>query len=152
MKMKKYLMLFLLVQPFLCFAQNVKIEISDLLKKTNGREYGTFQFAHSSYSESRPTIVFITNRPVYLKSIDRIPKIFDGKKQEYTDVWVLGITGFDKDHISDSDNKIIEQFYAQITKYRADNELPPYSIESLKGLSIIISREDELCKYVRCFR
>jgi hypothetical protein len=134
-----------------CFGQNIKLEIADYSRKINGKEYATFQYVRSSYSFSRATIVFITNRPIFLDLTTRIPPLFN-KKQEYTDVWVLGITGFDQKNVSEVDRKIISSFFQQIIKYRNDNDLPAYSLERLENDKIFLTKKQDICKFLSCGR
>jgi len=71
-------------------------------------------------------------------------------KQEYTDVWILGITNFNQKNISEVDKKIIDKFYQQIIKYRADNNLPIETLERLETDKIIIEKKEEICRYLMC--
>lgn len=147
--MRKILLFYLIFQSGICLGQNIKLEIADYSKKIEGKEYATYQFVRSSYSYSRATLVIITSRSVFLEISNKIPNIFNNK-QEYTDVWVLGISGFDSSIISDTDKKIIATFFQKIIKYRADNDLPPYSFQRLEENRIIIKNQKDLCRYISC--
>jgi len=129
--------------------QNVKLEIGDFARELDGKNYSTFQFVNSSYSRSRATIVFITSKPILLELTQSIPKLFK-VKQEYTDVWVLGIADFDPQKIGVTDQKIITTFFQKIIKYRNDNDLPAYSMERLEEARYIINSKEEICKYIAC--
>ena len=71
-------------------------------------------------------------------------------KQEYTDIWILGIENFDSKNITETDKKIINTFLQNIVKYRADNSLPEYTYERVNTDKIFIEKSDEVCKYVIC--
>ena len=133
-----------------CFGQNIKLEISDYSKRIEGKEYATYQFVNSSYSYSRATIVFITNKKSLFELSTKFPSYYSTKKQEYTDVWILGISDFDSDNISEIDKKIINNFFQFIIKYRNDNGLPPYSEERLNESKIFLKGEREICRYFNC--
>lgn len=147
--MKKILFIYLIFQIQISFGQNVRIEISDYSRKIDGKEYSTYQFVNSSYSSSRPTLVILTNKDLFLELSTRLSTLYKSK-QEYTDVWILGITDFDKKNISEVEKNIIEKFYKHIIKYRIDNDLPPYTIERLGADKIYIEQEKEICRYLMC--
>lgn len=130
-------------------AQNVKIEIFDISRKMEGKEYSTFQCVNASYSAGRSTIVFITNKEDIAGISYKLPKIFS-RKQEYTDVWVLGINLDDKNNLTDIDEKIIDLFFDKIIKYRFDNDLLPYTKERLKEQVIYLDNKESFCKYLIC--
>jgi hypothetical protein len=129
--------------------QNVKLEIADYSRKIDGKEYATFQFVRASYSFSRATLVFITSRPLFLELTQQVPQLFN-IKQEYTDVWILGITDFDPKSVTSIDDKIISNFLQKIIKYRNDNDLPPYSLQQLEDNKIFISNKEDICKSISC--
>ena len=147
--MRKLIFAYLIFQFGICFGQNVKIEIADYSKKLDGKEYSTYQFVNSSYSRSRATLVLITNKEIFLELSSKLPNIFKAK-QEYTDVWVLGISNFDQKNITDIDKKIIQKFLEQIIKYRADNELPEYTLERLEADKLFIENKKEICQNLSC--
>ncbi len=136
-------------QATLCYSQNVKIEIGDFAKKIDGKGYATYQFVNSSYSASRPTLVFITSQAVLLQLTTQIPNLFR-IKQEFTDVWVLGIKDFNQTSISSTDQKIIDSFLLKIVKYRNDNDLAPFTFQRLNESKIFINSKDEICKFISC--
>lgn len=147
--MRKIIFTYLLFHVGICIGQNVKIEIADYSKKLEGKEYSTFQFVSSSYSYSRATLVLITNKEIFLELSTKLPIIFKSK-QEYTDVWVLGISNFDQKSISEIDKKIIQKFLEQIIKYRADNNLPEYTLERLEANKLFIENKKEICLNLSC--
>ena len=147
--MKKILFIFLIFQFQFFFGQNVSIEISDHYRELDGKAYATYPFACSSYSSSRPTLVIITNKDLSFELFDKLLVLYKAK-QEYTDVWILGITNFNQKNISEVDKKIIDKFLQQIIKYRADNNLPPDTLEQLEKHKIIIQKKEEICRYLMC--
>jgi len=149
--MKKILFIYLIFQIQISFGQNVRIEISDYSRKIDENEYSTYQFVNSSYSSLRPTLVILTNKDLFLELSTKLSTLYKAK-QEYTDVWILGITNFDKKNISEVEKNIIEKFYKHIIKYRIDNDLPPYTIERLEADKIYIEQEKEICRYLMCNR
>lgn len=149
--MKIIIFIVLYFTSYNILAQNIKLEIVDYYKKIDSAEYGTYQFAQASYSFSRATLIFITSKETFIKLTTKIPSLFN-KKQEYTDVWVLGIKGFDSKISSKYDSVIIEKFIQDIIKYRNDNELPPYSKERIEKSKIILSKADDICNYLICNR
>jgi len=147
--MKKFLFLPALLAFSFCMGQNVKLEIADYHKVMDGKVYASYQFAKASYSHSRATIVFITSKSILSELSQKIPKYY-GMKQEYTDVWILGIDEFNKNNISAIDKAIMDTFFTSIIKYRNDNGLPPYTKERLQESKIFLVDTKELCKYIRC--
>ncbi len=146
--MKKNFYLIILFS-FSMFSQNVKIEITDYLKKIDDKEYSTYQFVNASYSYSRPTIVLITSKDSFMKIYDEIPLLYKSK-QEYSDVYLLGIENFDSNNLTETDKKIIDAFYDNIIKYRADNNLLKIEKEQIKARTNFILKNEELCKYFSC--
>jgi hypothetical protein len=131
------------------FSQNVEIEIVDYLKSIDGVEYSTFQYANSSYSHSRPLLIFITDKDNFDKIYSKIPNFFL-TKQEYTDVFVLGINKFDKNKITEIEKKIINEFLENIMKFRVCYDLPIYDKELMYTSLNYITKNDDLCKYLSC--
>jgi hypothetical protein len=147
--MKKLLFLFLLFQTNVSFGQDVNIEIADYHRKIDDKVYATYQLVNSSYSFSRSTIVFLTNKSTLFELSEELKKRMT-QKQEFTDIWILGIENFDIEKITDTDQKIIDIFLQNIIKYRKDNNLPAYTFEKLFADKIYIERSDEICKYIIC--
>jgi hypothetical protein len=147
--MKKLIFLFLLFQANVNFGQNVNIEIADYHRNIDDKVYATYQLVKSSYSYSRSTIVFLTNKATLLELSGKLKDRLT-PKQEYTDFWILGIENFDSKKISETDQKIIDLFVQNIIKYRKDNNLPEYTFERLNEDKIYIERSDEICKYIIC--
>jgi len=58
-----------------------------------------------------------------MKLYHEIPPLYKAK-QEYTDVYLLGIENFDLNNLTETDKKILDAFYDSIIKYRNDNGLP----------------------------
>lgn len=133
----------------ICYSQNVKIEIADYVKNIDSTEYSTYQYVNASYSYSRHLLVIVTDKDVFMKIHTNIPKLFFSK-QEYTDVNLLGITGFNKNYISNVDKKIMDIFIKAIIKYRNDNNLLPYSEDQLYSNINYIETTDDLCKLLIC--
>lgn len=147
--MKNFLFIPALFAFHFCIGQNVKIEIVDYNKVLEGKIYSTYQFANASYSYSRASIFFITSKSNLIELSQKIPKLYV-MKQEYTDVWILGIDNFDKNKIAETEKNIIDLFFNSIIKYRSDNNLPPYTKERLQESLIFLKGTKELCKYIRC--
>ena len=147
--MKKILFSLLIFQIQILFGQNVSIEISDYSRMLDGKEYSTYQFVNSSYSSSRPSLILLTNKDFFLELSTKLSTLYSAK-QEYTDVWILAITNFNQKNVSEVDKKIIEKFYRQIIKYRADNSLPTYTIENLEANKVFIDNKVEICRYLKC--
>lgn len=148
--MKKLLFLPTLFIFAFSYGQNVRIDIADLSRKIDGKEYATYQFASASYSYSRATLIVISDKKVLFEIGPKLSTICDGKKQEYTDVWILGITDFNQTKLSEIDNKIIKTFFQQIMKYRTDNSLPLISFEAMESNKIFIKKTADICKYLNC--
>lgn len=147
--MKKTFFIFLIFQFQISFGQNISVEISDHYRKLDGKVYSTYQYVNSSYSYSRPTLVIITNKNLSFELWTKLSMIFKAK-QEYTDIWILGITDFNQKEVSEVDKKIMDTFFQQIIKYRADNNLPSYSLEILQEDKVILERKEEICQYLMC--
>ena len=147
--MKKLIFIYLLFQAGINFGQNVKLEISDYHRKIDDKVYSTYQLVNASYSYSRATIVFLTNKATLFELSAKLQNQLR-LKQEYTDIWILGIENFDYKNITKTDKKIINLFLQDIIKYRADNSLPEYTFERLNTDKIFIQKSDEVCKYLIC--
>lgn len=147
--MKKLIFIYLLFQAGINFGQNIKLEISDYHRKIDDKVYSTYQLVNASYSYSRATIVFLTNKATLFKLSAKLQNQLR-LKQEYTDIWILGIENFDSKNITETDKKIINLFLQDIIKYRADNSLPEYTFERLNTDKIFIQKSDEVCKYLIC--
>ena len=147
--MKKLIFTYLLFQAGISFGQNVNIEIGDYPRKIDDKVFATYQLVNASYSYSRSTIVFLTNKATLFDLSGKLKNRLT-PKQEYTDIWILGIENFDSKNITETDNKIINLFLQNIIKYRADNSLPEYTFERLNADKIFIERSDEVCKYLIC--
>lgn len=132
-----------------CFSQNIKCEIADYVQSLDGIEYSTYQYINSSYSYSRPLIVMVTDKNTFMEIHHKIPPLFL-LKQEYTDVWVLGINNFNRNKILDTDKKVIDFFIEHVLKYRNDNNLPSYSQSQILSNIIYLNDNSDLCKYLVC--
>jgi len=139
----------LLLSCFKIFSQNVHIEITDYLKQIDDKKYSTYQYVNASYSHSRPIIILVASKDVFNKVYLEIPSLYKSK-QEYTDVYLLGIENFNSDNITETDKKILDTFYDGIIKYRNDNGLPVIIKERMNGLTNFVIRNDDLCKYFSC--
>lgn len=143
--------LFILIFSFLSsaiFSQNIKCEITDYVKSIDNIEYSTYQYINSSYSYSRPFIVLVTSQSVFMEVHQKIPMMFSSK-QEYTDVYLLGIKNFDKNSINTLDEKIIKTFIDDIVKYRNYNHLPDSNLEhALSQINYLVDKD--LCQFLIC--
>ena len=147
--MKKFIVIPALFAFFLCFGQNVKLEIIDYHKELEGKIYSTYQFAQASYSYSRSSLVVVTSKSILLDLSRKIPQCFK-MKQEYTDVWILGIDQLNKNYLTEVDKKVVDSFFKKIIKYRLDNGLPGYTLEELNEKKIFLKDAKDLCKYIAC--
>lgn len=147
--MRNLIILFFCVIHINGFSQNVRCEITDYLKKIDDKEYSTYEYVNASYSRSRPLLIIITNKESFMKIYKEIPQWFS-VKQEFTDIRLLGIKDFDKNHISETDKKIIDVFIKSIMKYRKDNDLPLYNEEEIQSRLNYIEKEADLCKLLFC--
>ena len=148
--MKKLLLIPTLFLFAFSYGQNVRIDIADLSRKIDGKEYATYQFVSASYSYSRSTLIVISDKKVLFELGPKLSAICEGKKQEYTDVWILGITDFERTKLSEADSKIIKTFFQQIMKYRTDNSLPLMTFEAMESNKIFINKTTDICKYLNC--
>lgn len=147
--MRKINILILLLLSLKLYSQNVNIEITDLEKETDGIKYATLQYVNSSYSYLRPTAVFVMNKEIIENIYSNMPDYFYGK-QEYTDVFFLGIENFDSKNIKEVEKKIIDDFLDKIIKFRAYSELPFNSKEDLQRTLFYIAKSEELCANLSC--
>ena len=147
--MKKiFFFIFIMLYHF-SFSQNIKCETSDYSKKIDDKEYSTFHYINSSYSYSRPIIILITNKQVFMDVHTKIPKNFN-IKQEYTDVFLLGIKDLDFNNIDDTSNKIINIYLDGIEKYRKENNLVPIERINIPSHIYYLTKAEDLCKYLVC--
>ncbi len=147
--MKKLIILFFSIVYIGCFSQNVKCEMTDYVKKLDDKEYSTYNYVNASYSYSRPLLILVTDTEVFMKIHTKIPSLFS-VKQEYTDINLLGIKGFNKDHISEIDNKIISIFIQNILRYRTNNNLPLLSEDEIQSQIKYLEKEKDICNVLIC--
>ena len=143
--------LFIVISFFLSttiFSQNIKCEITDYVKNMDNREYSTYHYVNSSYSYSRALIIIVTSNNVFMDIHQKIPQMFLSK-QEYTDVYLLGIKNFNKNNIDKLDEKIIKSFIDDIVKYRTNNNLPDNNFEYISSQVNYLENKD-LCKFLIC--
>lgn len=130
------------------FSQNINCETTDYVKNIDNREYSTYHYVNSSYSYSRPLIIMVTSDKVFMDVHQKIPKLFSAK-QEYTDVYLLGIKEFNKKNIDEINVKIINFFINDIIRYRTSNNLPDNNFEYISSQVNYLENED-LCKFLIC--
>ncbi len=147
--MKKIFLLSMMLLPFIIYSQNIKCEITDYVKDLNGKEYFTYNYVNASYSYSRSFVLIVANSEQFTKVSMKIPKIFL-HKQEYTDVYLLGIKDFNKEKISEEEQKIIINYVRDIIKYRVINNLPTNTEEYVLENVRYLKKEDDLCKILIC--
>ena len=148
--MKNLLFLPILFTVAFSYGQNMRIDIADLSRQIDGKEYATYQFAFASYSYSRPTLIIIGDKKALLELGPKLSALCERKKQEYTDVLILGITDFNQTALSEVDTKIIRTFFKQIMKYRIDNSLPLITLYEMESNKIFIKNTADICKYLSC--
>jgi hypothetical protein len=127
------------------YSQNIESKIVDYSKSINNIEYSTYHYVNASYSYSRPQIVLLTNREIFMKMHQKIPLLFSSK-QEYTDVYILGMQNYNN-ITNETDQKIINVFVTSIIKYRNDNNLPSISEQSILSEIKYINEEIDLSKF-----
>ncbi|KQT20665.1 hypothetical protein ASG22_16965 [Chryseobacterium sp. Leaf405] len=152
-KLKIIHMKSILILTFSClsiaiFSQNIKCEITDYVKSIDNKEYSTYHYINSSYSQSRPFIVLLTSQDIFMEVHQKVPMMFSSK-QEYTDVYLLGIKNFDKNNVSLLDEKIIKNFIDDIVKYRIYSDLPGNNLEYVSS-QINYLLDKDLCKFLVC--
>jgi len=133
-----------------CYSQNIISEISGI-NKIGDRLYSSYHYANSSYSYSRPLLLLITNRNNFNEIQNKIPLIYASHpKQNYTDIYLLGLENVNNRNISIADSIIIDTFLESILQYRACNNLPKYSTEKILSQSEFIEQESDLCRALLC--
>ncbi len=130
-------------------SQNIKSEIISFSEKLNGVEYSTYHFVNASYSYSRLPLIFVTDKKNFDKAFSNVPSLFKSK-QEYTDIYILGINGFNNLSVKDSTNPIINLFANNISKYRIFNNLPHYDVATLLKEIIYTNSANFLCEHLIC--
>ncbi|WP_369615021.1 hypothetical protein [Flavobacterium sp. CFS9] len=120
---------------------------------TNGeKKHSKYHFIKSEYS-LRSYQIFITNSKNFEKIKSKIPRIFSKKtKQDYTDIYLLGISNFDEKQISENDKKIIDDYIDEINRYRVFYNLSIIKDRNFLVKNIIryINNENDLCLYLLC--
>lgn len=147
--MKSLLLASYLFAYSISYAQNVNLEIIDFVQKLDGREFSIYQFARSSYSSSRSSVILIIPKRQFLDLTRIIPELFK-RKQEYTDVWILGFDIIDRTKLSDIELKVVDKYFNRIVKYRIDNDLPPYDLKRLSEQVIFLNNYKEICNNLMC--
>ena len=146
--MRSLLVLIFSFLSTIIFSQNIKCEITDYVKSIDNKEYSTYQYVNSSYSNSRPFIILVTSQDIFMKVHQKISMMFSSK-QEYTDVYLLGINNFDKNNVNTHDDKIIKSFIDEIIKYRKYNNLPDSDYEyAFSQINYLVNKD--LCKFLIC--
>jgi hypothetical protein len=82
------------------------------------------------------------------KIISNIPKIYDNNpKQDYTDLYILGISNFDKNKVTTEDKEIIAKYINEIKLYREFYKLSPIDNDEFtyKNFVKYIENENDLC-------
>lgn len=149
--MKHLLGFFLLLNFQLCISQNISIKISDYYRKMDKKVYSTFIFVNSSYSSSRPYLFLVVDKSLFLKLENKIQKHFK-QKQEYTDIYLIGIENFDIKNVSDLEKKIIDEYIEKILVFRNSFNLPQMNKEIIYSSINFLNKESDLCKKLACFR
>lgn len=113
--------------------------------------YSTFIFVNSSYSSSRPYLFLVVDKSLFLKLENKIQKHFK-QKQEYTDIYLIGIENFDIKNVSDLEKKIIDEYIEKILVFRNSFNLPQMNKEIIYSSINFLNKESDLCKKLACFR
>ncbi|AWG20890.1 hypothetical protein FFWV33_04705 [Flavobacterium faecale] len=148
--MKKIILVFMFLTFHLCSSQNVYVKISDYNKKVDGKNYATFKFVNSSYSSGRPFVTMVVNKNLIVEYENKISKAYH-HKQEYTDVYLIGIENFNYSNISDIDKKIIAISLDDIIEFRKYFGLPiEEDTKHISSSIIYIKNEMDFCKVFGC--
>ena len=129
------------------YSQHVKMEITDYNKKMGEKTYSSYHFVQASYSYSRAYILLITNDSIFDKLHVKIPSYYNAK-QEYTDVYMLGIKDLDFDNPSKEDRDIINTFYDAITVYRNNNNLIYFDKRYFDSNTYFLRQETDIKRYL----
>ncbi|AXB55314.1 hypothetical protein HYN86_01305 [Flavobacterium fluviale] len=116
------------------------------------KNYSTYHFVKSEYS-IRSFQIFVVNMINFEKIKSSIPKTFSRRpKQDFTDIYVLGIENFDKTQLMENEKKIIENYIIEINKYRAFYNLSVIEDREFieKNFLHYIDNEKDLCLYMLC--
>ncbi|MDP5201338.1 hypothetical protein [Flavobacterium sp. DG2-3] len=143
--------LFILLHNFVS-SQIIKAEETYYSVTNEEKKYSTYHYVQSDYS-SRPFQIFITNNQNFERVKTLISKIFSKKpKQDFTDIYVLGIYNFDKNQVCEIDRKIIDAYVDKINKYRAFYNLSVIEDRDFiaKNMIHFVSSEEDLCSYMIC--
>lgn len=143
--MKQISVFFLCLFFFKNYSQNIKSEVVDYSKTINNIEYSTYHYVNASYSYSRPLIILLTNKEIFMKIHQKIPILFSSK-QEYTDVYILGMKNYNN-IINETDQKIQNIFISSIIKYRNDNNLPLMPEKVILSEIRYVDKEIDLSKF-----
>lgn len=148
--MKKFILAFTFLTFHFCNSQNVNVKISDYAKNIDGKNYSTFKYVNSSYSSGRAFVTIVLNRSLFNQYEDNISKVYK-RKQEYTDVYLIGIENFNYDNISDIDKKIIATAIADILEFRKYFGLPiEGKAEYINSQIIYPKNKKDFCAIFRC--
>ncbi len=148
--MKKIIFIFIFFIFHLCSSQNIYVKISDYARNIDGKNYATFKYVNSSYSSERPFVTMVLEKSLIVKYENKISKAFN-HKQEYTDVYLIGIENFNYNSISDIDKKIIAISLEDIIEFRKYFGLPiKEDAKNISSSIIFIKNERDFCKVFGC--
>lgn len=148
--MKKIIFILIFLISHLCISQNVYVKISDYAKNIDGKNYATFKYVNSSYSSGRPFVTMVIDKSLIVEYENKISKAFI-HKQEYTDVYLIGIEDFNYNNVSDIDKKIIVVSINDIVEFRKYFGLPiEEDAKYLSSSIIFIKNERDFCKIFGC--
>jgi hypothetical protein len=148
--MKKIIFVFIFFTFHLCSSQNIYVKISDYARNIDGKNYATFKYVNSSYSSGRPFVTMVLEKSLIVEYENKISKAFN-HKQEYTDVYLIGIENFNYNSISDIDKKIIAISLEDIIEFRKYFGLPiEEDAKNISSSIIFIKNERDFCKVFGC--
>ncbi len=146
-KMRFFYLIISLLTIGISYSQNVKMEITEYHKKMGEKRYSSYHFVQASYSYSRAYILLITNDSIFEKLHLQIPSFYRAK-QEYTDVYMLGIKDLDFDNPSKEGSDIINTFYDTITSYRKNNNLLYFDKKYFESNTHFLKYEADIKRYL----
>lgn len=148
---KLFNVLFLIIST-VCFSQIIKSEEIEYSQDYKNKTYSTYHYVDAEYS-MRSLQIFIVENKVFEKIRLKIPRIIKkSPEQDFSDFYILGISDFNKNKISEIDKEIISKFIDSIKKYREFYSLSPIDNDEFTNKNIIryINNEEDLCLFMIC--
>lgn len=148
-KLKKmrtfFIFLFGLICVFSGKAQNISVKIVNYNQKLENHSYATYIYVNSSYSLSRPFIILVVEKNLFVKYENKILDVFK-KKQEYTDVYLIGIEKIDFNNLKEIDKTILASSLDDFKKFRAYFKLPKEDDEIFNSSIVYLKSDSDFRK------